>query len=443
MQAKKTALVIGLTKRTSFSLGIALLKQGYTVIFSDIIDNNEKRALISKLSLHGKVISKLGDQSPDLLKIYKPEMLLPSPGVPMSVPLIREALKLQIPVFGDIELFYRWHGEIEYIGITGTDGKTTTSSLLYDMIKREKKSFLGGNIGTPVFDFEQSDAKWAVLELSSFQLETIRDFHPSIAAILNIAPDHLNRYHDMDAYLSAKLRIFKNMQADDYAIINGDSAMLKTNISELRTKILIFSRVRSDADAYFNGNTIYIDGKAFINREDIALIGNHNVENAMAAILMARAAGISSDTIRLSLNEFQGLPHRLEYIRSIRGVGFYNDSKSTTVNSLQKALESFDAPVILIAGGRDKGLDFRPLRTLAHNKLKSLILIGEAANKIEQELAFSQSEKATSMEDAVKKSMAVATEGDIILLSPGCASFDMYENYEKRGEDFKHIVNKL
>lgn len=441
----KTILILGFTKRTSFSAAKILLEEGNRVLISDKVRDNEKIGLLSELKKFGRFDDLLGMQTPEILDKTKIDFLLPSPGVPMSIPVIQEARKKGILIIGDIELFYRHFPENIYIGITGTDGKTTTTTLVYEIIKKEREVFLGGNIGIPVFEHFHSIKKDSVLvlELSSFQLEEVKDFHPGAGAILNIAEDHLDRYDSLENYLAAKKNIFKNQEAPDFAVLNLDSPFFEQLKDGIKANILTFSLTSEKASIYYKNNSIYYNDKSYIDSKDIKLMGIHNVENAMAAILLSKSIGISDDNIKETLSTFKGLEHRLEFVREIKGVEFYNDSKSTTVNALEKALRSFEKPVILIAGGRDKGLDFTKIRELIHKKLKELILIGEASEKIKNELEFKPNYKASDFKDAVLHASNSARSGDIVLLSPACASFDMFKDYEERGRAFKDMVKSL
>lgn len=441
----KNILIIGFTKRTSFHFARVIGKSN-TVIVSDSVKDKEKEKLLGELVKEGiSVVNLLGEQSTGILDRFKIDIVVVSPGVPLNIPLIIEAKKRNIKVTGDIELFYNFFPGNFYIGITGTDGKTTTTTLIYEIVRKEKEAYIGGNIGIPIFKLfdEINEKSILVLELSSFQLEAIEKFKPYISVFLNLAEDHLDRYSSMKEYLLAKKRIFMNQTSKDFAVVNFDSPYYEEITEGIRPKILRFSRIDKKADAYFDGENIYISGKFFMKRKDIFIKGIHNVENSMAAILASKAAGISDESIIKTLIEFKGVEHRLEFVRKINGVEFYNDSKSTTVNSLEKALLSFEKPLILIAGGRDKGLDFTKLRDLAAKKLKYLILIGEAKEKMKRELAFEKTFEASSLEEAVKKSYQLAEPGDVVLLSPGCTSFDMFSNYEERGKVFKDCVSEL
>lgn len=446
-----TILLLGLTHRTSFSAARTLLAQGNRVAVSDTVTDGEKTGLVLQLEKtipsggDAAVLNFLGRQDPGILDEIQPDMVVPSPGVPLSVPIVAEARKRKIPVVGDIELFYRNFTKIQYVGVTGTDGKTTTATLVHEMFKTERYAQLGGNVGIPVFDYysEIRPESVMVLELSSFQLESIERFRAQIAAVLNVAQDHLDRYDSVKSYLAAKKRIFLNQTEDDFAVLNLDDPHYNELKKGLRSRALTFSRKSPRADCYLDKGTVTLFGEPYLNRDEILLKGVHNAENAMAAILMAKSGGITDASIKKVLSEFAGLEHRLEFVRTLDGVDYYNDSKSTTVNALEKALESFDRPVHLIAGGRDKGLDFRAIRSLAKKKLKTLVLIGEAAEKIGRETGFQPAVRAADMADAVATARQKAASGDVVLLSPGCASFDMFKNYEERGRVFKEAVNGL
>lgn len=441
----KTVLIVGFTRRTSFAAAKVLLEMGNRIAVSDSVSDDEKKALLSEIAQLGAVSDYLGRQSPDILDRIEPDMVLPSPGVPLNIPLIEEAKRRGIEVIGDVELFYRFHPENTYIGITGTDGKTTTTTLIYEMIRRAKDAVIGGNVGTPVFEHHHriNPGTVIILELSSFQLEEIERFKPRIAVLLNIAEDHMDRYPSMDEYVKAKLRIFMNQTPADSAIVNKECAYCAQITESYPVRPFTFSLIDKSADIYYDKDAVYYLGKKYIKRKKIALIGVHNVENAMAAILTAKQAGIPDKVIKRTLTEFCGLEHRLEFVREIKGVKIYNDSKSTTVNSLEKALLSFNVPVVLIAGGKDKGLDFTVLRDTLREKVKQLILIGEAADKIDRQLEFDRTVRADTLRSAVEQAFSAAKKGDVIVLSPGCASFDMFRNYVERGERFKEIVNEL
>ncbi len=435
-------LLIGWTRRTSFATAKVLLARGEEVYVSDTVDNEEKQALLRELN-HPRLFSLLGKQSPDILDEVHPDIVMPSPGVPLTIPLIEEARRRGIPVFGDIELFYRFHPEVYYYAITGTDGKTTTTTLSHALISAYKPALVGGNIGTAIFEHEAAVAsvKEMVLELSSFQLEEIVDFRPRIATFLNLAEDHLDRYPNLDAYLEAKKRIFLNQTPDDVAIVNADSPFFDRIVAGVKSRILTFSR-KGRGDMVFHDGSIYYGEKLLVRQQDLKLKGVHNIENVMAASLVALIAGVPIEIIQKTLCEFRGLEHRLELVGTYNGVEVYNDSKATTVNALEKALESFDVPVVLIAGGLDKGLDFTMVKDLVEKKVKTVILLGQAAEKINNAWKFPNTVKVDTLEAAVDTAFSYARGGEVILFSPGCASFDMFKNYEERGRAFKSLVHK-
>ncbi len=440
-------LVVGLTRRTSYSLIRSLLLQGRKVVVSDLSDTSEKQEILQELFAYGNVTDRLGNQSIELLNEFDIERVLPSPGVPRAIPLIRKAVARGIAVMGDIEVFYRQYPDLVYAAVTGTDGKSTTVSLLEDIVIREKSCMATGNIGTAVFEAEErvGNIEVLVLELSSFQLETIVNFRPQVAALLNFAEDHLDRYDSFKSYREAKLRVFKNQTAEDVAVLNKDDDFFEECRKQTNAKVLTFSLKDPSADAWFDGESLMLKvrGEILLNRKDLRLPGIHNVANALAAALIAGSLGVSLESIRESLRTFKGLEHRMEKVRELDGVVYYNDSKATTVNAVEKALLSFDSPILLIAGGRDKDLDFKRIASLVKQKVKRLILIGEAAEKIQEAWQDVKSEDVGTMERAVFVAREIAKKGDVVLLSPGCASFDQFKSYTERGSVFKQKVNAL
>ncbi|SMO40443.1 UDP-N-acetylmuramoylalanine--D-glutamate ligase [Balnearium lithotrophicum] len=390
----------------------------------------------------GKLLSRFGVsvtyfQDGDSLEKIDFDLAVKSPGIPNEHWLVQELRNLGIKVYGEIELAYRFSkGEI--VGITGTNGKSTTTALVYETLKRNNYSaFIGGNFGIPFSDFclDTDDNSTSVLELSSFQIEDLISFRAKVSAVLNVTPDHLNRYSSFSDYLKSKLKI---TGLSDIVVLNGDDE----NLRKLKgNKFLFFSRT-SPADAYFDGTFLISDGVK-IPVSELPLKGVHNVENYLASTLILRVLGLKEDEILKGFLSFKGLPHRTEVVSVVDGVTFVNDSKSTNVDSLKKALESFSS-VILIAGGSDKGLDFSSLRELFRERVKHLIAIGETADRFLETFGdLIPSVKAPSMEEAVREAFNRAERGDTVLLSPGCASFDMFENFEDRGEKFKEVVKKL
>ncbi|GMT49950.1 MAG: UDP-N-acetylmuramoylalanine--D-glutamate ligase [bacterium] len=435
-------LVVGFGYRTGLSTSNYLMDKGIKVSISD--SQNEK----DLKSLKDQLIGPLqhfycGKQSSNQLDDI--DRVILSPGVPRAIPLIHEALRRGLSVTSEIELAFLLCHPKMIIGITGTDGKTTTTTLLNDLLKGEFKVFMGGNIGIPFISFvDQVDDKSIVLlELSSYQLEDMPLFNCHIASVLNVSEDHLDRYNHFQDYLNAKKNIFKNQTDQDYAILNLDDPHYETISKGIKGQILLFSQGNSNADVYINASKIVFKGREVVSLVDIKLKGVHNLENILSAVSMAKLAGSSDSVIQKVLNEFRGLPHRNELIDTIGEVDYINDSKATTINSVIKSLLSQDKPIILMMGGRDKGLNFSELKPHIDEKLKVLILFGEAKEKIDRKIQFHPTYLVGDLEEAFHLALQMAKGGDSVLLSPGCTSFDQYVSYEKRGDHFRELVNSL
>jgi len=373
------------------------------------------------------------------------DLVVISPGVPHTIEPVIKAKEQGIPVMGEIELASRFITE-PIIAVTGTNGKTTTTTLLCKMLEDSGfKVFVGGNIGKPLIAYadREEKAEIVVVEVSSFQLDTIDTFRANVAVLLNITEDHMDRYPDLDAYTKSKARIFKNQQYNDTAVLNGSDPVVRSLSRDILSRKVFFSSKEEG---------VAISDESIISQENISrllvdfkLPGKHNMENAAAASLAALAAGGTFEGVRSALRKFKGLSHRLEHINTLNGVDFFNDSKATNVDSVAKALETFERPIVLIMGGRNKGSKFYALRDLIDKHVKKLIIIGEAKEDIMAELgSIKPVEAAATMDDAVFKAYHDAAKpGDIVLLSPACASFDMYNNYAQRGEDFCKAVAKI
>ncbi|UCE65005.1 MAG: UDP-N-acetylmuramoyl-L-alanine--D-glutamate ligase [Candidatus Zixiibacteriota bacterium] len=375
------------------------------------------------------------------------DLMILSPGVLPGSEIVLKARSRGLIVWPEIELAYKiCNGKI--IGVTGSNGKTTTTALIGEIFGNSGISaIVCGNIGNPfikVADEIPADG-YAVVELSSFQLEIIDGFKADAAVILNITPDHLDRHGDFEKYSSAKLRIFENQDKDDFSILNHDDNYLKNKCGDLASKMIWFSVESKDTEIHAEpGGKLYINNKELINSNDIKLRGLHNLSNVCAAVAVANSIGVDNDKIIDTLKSFAGVEHRLEFVRLIGGVSFINDSKGTNVDSVFWALKAVSTPVILIAGGRDKAGDFSRLNDLIKDKVKGVLLIGEAADKIERVwMHLTECMRAPDMKEAVSIAYGDARDGDTVLLSPGCASFDMYGNFEERGNDFKKAVMAL
>ncbi|MBF0358648.1 MAG: UDP-N-acetylmuramoyl-L-alanine--D-glutamate ligase [Magnetococcales bacterium] len=392
-------------------------------------------------------------------KLSRCQTVLLSPGVPRSHPCLKLALDKNIPVINDVEWLYRHSrnsvNPADFIAITGTNGKSTVTTLVGLMLEKAKlKTKTGGNLGQAALSLWQDDVEKYVLELSSFQLESLPDFHPQTAALLNISPDHLDRYKSFEDYLDTKLNIFANQSRQDHAVLNGDDPTLLAAYNALdknfKAKITFFSTQRE-----INGGFYLKDGQLIDHRETsrrvlldcqkLKITGIHNQANALAAAAIALAAGASSRAVTETLATFPGLDHRMEWVKTVDGVDYYNDSKGTNVGAVLESLVSFpNQQLVLIAGGRDKNSDFTPLKGLLKQHVSHLILIGEAAQDMAQTFSNATNiQKAGSMADAVSTARQLAKPGGVVLLSPACSSFDMFNNFEDRGDIFRKAVNEL
>jgi UDP-N-acetylmuramoylalanine--D-glutamate ligase len=380
------------------------------------------------------------------------ELVVVSPGVPLDAPQLAPARRAGVPIIGELELGWRAL-EADTIAITGTNGKTTTTALTGALLGGEGRSVLvAGNIGTPLaahaLTFPPEGT--VVCEVSSFQLETIEAFRPGVAAVLNITPDHLDRHRTFEAYVDAKARIFANQEASDCAVLNADDEPTRALAPRTRAEVLWFSRRRAvDHGVFVSDGRIVatLDGRVetICPLSDVFLRGQHNVENVLAATACALRAGVAADAIRRGIAAFRGVAHRIEPLRELGGVSYYNDSKGTNVASTIKALESFSEPIVLIAGGVGKGQDFAPLAAAARGRVSRLVALGEDGPKIAAafEAAGLAVSSAATLEGALRAARDAAAPGDVVLLSPACASFDMFDNYEHRGDVFRALVQGL
>ncbi len=443
----KKALVVGLA-RTGLAAAAFLKAKGSIVSTSEMKPKEETGEGLQELE--GMGLSQMewgGHQAETFLS---QDLIVVSPGVDLKIEPIQEALKKGIQVISEIELAYRFI-HIPIIAVTGTNGKTTTTHLIGEMLKEEgKKVGVGGNVGDPLILFAEGGNRWEVLvvEISSFQLEAIEDFRPRISVLLNITEDHLDRYTRYEEYIEAKARIFVNQNSGDVAILNGDDPIVTGLGKKVKAaKILFSSEEKLQEGAFPNGEKIILRLKGKEESYSLAkapLKGVHNVENMMAALTAARVYGASKRAIENVLNRFEGLEHRLEFVREIDGIRFFNDSKGTNVGSVVKSLQSFSDPVILIAGGKDKNGDLSPLRGLIKERVKQLILIGEAKGRMKREWGgLTGTTLAQTLEEAVLLAYQRARRGDVVLLSPACSSFDMFKDYKERGKVFKDAVRRL
>ncbi len=398
-------------------------------------------------------VGQLSGQIPSWL-LDQIDLVVISPGVPTNSIPARYVDRNDGEVIGEVELAYRFmKGRI--VGITGSNGKTTTTTLIGELLKGAGiKTQVGGNIGTPLLSLTEtsSDDGWTVAELSSFQLETIKEFRPSVAVCLNVTPNHLDRYDSFTDYAAAKHRIFLNQTSEDVAILNADDEITASWATGLRGNVVMFSvRKELENGLFLQGSDLVCRAngqeKVLTNRDEIFLRGLHNVENVLASFAAGLACGASPESMRETVRDFKGVEHRIEFVAEIDGVKFYNDSKATSVDATLKALEAISegkGKTILILGGRGKNAPYAPLIDLIEKSVRALVLIGEDADNIESQLmSHAQIIRSDSMQDAVVKSVEHAKSGDTVLLAPACASFDMFLSFEERGNVFKNEVLNL
>ncbi|RDY24943.1 UDP-N-acetylmuramoyl-L-alanine--D-glutamate ligase [Romboutsia maritimum] len=446
----KKVLLIGLAK-TGISTIKHLDRLGARIVVNDIKDESKLKEILQELEKINNVEYILGYHPENVDDI---DMAVVSPGVPLDLPFILKLKENNIEIIGEVELAYRLSNDPIFIGITGTNGKTTTTSIVGEIFKKaQKDTYIVGNIGNPVIDTIDKTNEKSVLvtELSSFQLESIDEFRPKVSAILNITQDHLNRHHTMENYIDAKARIFMNQKNTEFTILNYDDLEVKKLAQKCNSKVIFFSRKEEvEGGIYLDRNdniVIDIDEKiTFLNKEELSLPGGHNLENCMAAIGIAYVSKINLEVIKDVLTTFNAVEHRLEFVRNLNDIMFVNDSKGTNPDSTIKAVQSYKNPIILIAGGMDKGSSFDELLEIAKSNVKILVLLGETASKIEKSAknkGFNDIHIVKDMEEAVNTAYKLAQKGDLILLSPACASWDMYKSFEVRGKDFKCNVNNL
>ena len=436
-------LILGFTKKTSYILARYLLKnQDIPLIIADQRKTIEQEELLRELMTLGVVYDELKNQDLSLLDKYPISKVFLSPGVPRSIPLVQKALDLGIEVLNDIEYFYRLFPNRTYVAITGTDGKTTVTTWLGEVLERERKVVLVGNIGNPIFDCADKvyDDYIFLVEMSSFQLESISTFKPNIALITNINEDHLDRYKSMDDYAHTKKRIFLNQNATDTAIINSDDEYSSSFLKDIKSKKYFFS-LKKEVDLSYKDSSLWVVKEKFFNTQKLKMKGFHNIQNALTVIAVAKNLGVDDIYIKEGLEHFKGVPHRLQYLGEYKGRKFYNDSKATTAQAVALALTAFDEPVILLAGGRSKSIDFKPLKHKIQEKTKRVFLFGEMAEELQKSWELKKDDVFSSMKEAFEGALDSSEMGDTILLSPGGASFDAYTSYEERGDHFISLVN--
>ena len=444
--AGRDILVVGLA-RSGIAAARFLARRGAKVRATDRAPAEGLGPAVEQLRALG-VALELGGHRPDAFT--GAELVVISPGVPHRMPLLEAARAAGVPVIGELELAARFLAE-PIVGVTGTNGKTTVTELTGAMLAASgRRVFVGGNIGAPLIGYADGGARAEVVvaEVSSFQLDTIETFRPRVGVLLNITDDHLDRYSGFDAYARSKMRLFENQRPGDTAVLNGADPEIGARAGSIAARILAFNAPRGDGAAALEGQTLRLRlpgcAEARLDLSRFRLRGPHNRENAAAAALAALAAGATPEGIQAALDGFAAAPHRLETVATIGGVEYVNDSKATNVDAVRRGLESFERPVVLVMGGQDKGGNFSLLADAARARGKALVLVGGAREAIRAALGgILPAHEAADMDEAVRRAAALAAPGEVVLLAPGCASFDRYANYQERGEDFRRAVGRL
>ncbi|HJW99457.1 MAG TPA: UDP-N-acetylmuramoyl-L-alanine--D-glutamate ligase [Terriglobales bacterium] len=442
----KRVLVVGLGK-SGVASALFMKAHGARVTVSDTKSGDELRNEIPVLLDNGITVETGGHGD----RTFRgQDLIVVSPGVPVDAPPLVQARSLGETVIGEVELAAQFlPGPI--VAITGSNGKTTTTTLTGEILTAAGfPALVGGNIGTPAISLAEraKPGTLIVLEISSFQLETIQSFRPKVAVVLNVTPDHLDRHRTFEIYAEAKARIFENQQPEDCAVLNADDPTCVAMAKNTRSQVFWFSRQKEvERGAWVRaGNIVFRDAsgqREILQVSEIPLKGAHNLENVLAAVSAGVLMGCAPEKIRSAVHDFKAVEHRLEFVASIRGVDYYNDSKATNVDATIKALESFPANIHLILGGKDKGSDYTVLNDLLRKRVKRVYTIGAAAAKIESQIQGPEVVQAETLENAVRKASTVAEPGDVVLLAPACASFDQFKSYEHRGRVFKDLVRGL
>lgn len=441
-------LIIG-AARSGVASAEYLLSIGKQIVISDM---NTKLAEDVETQLGHASVSYVWGKQPDVAAL-QPELIVMSPGVPLSIPPVVKARELGIPVISEPELAFRY-SDVPFVAITGTNGKTTTTTLTAFLLEKEgRKVVAGGNIGLPLISQcpQMSANDIVVAEMSSFQLESVDSFCPKVAVVMNLTPDHLDRHKTMEAYAAAKANIFKNQGPEEYLLLNKDDAIVAAMAAGAKSHVYYFSQqeILDEGIWLEDGNLVYRLDKngapqVLIPAAEISIVGSHNWQNAMAASLAALLMGQQPEIIAERLRAFKGVAHRMEPVATIDGVLYVNDSKGTNPDSTEKALGSYgERPIVLIAGGRNKGSDMAVLVPLMRAHCRGVVLVGEATGDFIDAFArtgYTDYVCADSFEDAVAKAREMAQSGDVVLLSPACASWDMFDNFEQRGDLFKELV---
>ncbi len=427
-------LVIG-AARSGIAASKLLVRHGYEVILTDMNEIENKEELLSL----GITIYDKGH--PEALKNEEYTFAVKNPGIKYTVPFVKYFVDHKVPIFTEVEIGYRFAKKFHYGAVTGTNGKTTITTMLYEMLKYNDKAIVAGNIGYPLSELAlryETEEKDVALELSNFQLLGIDTFAPSVSVVCNLAPDHLDYMPNVESYYASKMKIYENCKEDDWFLRNVDDETVMQYAKNIPCTVIDFSLKRSDVDLYRKDGAVYLHNTLLFEEKTLPVVGEYNICNAMIASCMAYKLGVSIPDIQKAIANFKPVEHRLEYIGEKNGVRFYNDSKATNTHAVTAALKSFEKNIILLAGGHDKGISFDDLKQF-DEKVKLCVAFGETREQFKE--IFHHVITKETMEEALQEAIAHSETGDVILLSPACSSYDQFPNYEIRGKLFKEMVN--
>lgn len=427
-------LVIG-AARSGIAASKLLVRHGYEVILTDMNEIENKEELLSL----GITIYDKGH--PEALKNEEYTFVVKNPGIKYTVPFVKYFVDHKVPIFTEVEIGYRFAKKFHYGAVTGTNGKTTITTMLYEMLKYNDKAIVAGNIGYPLSELAlryETEEKDVALELSNFQLLGIDTFAPSVSVVCNLAPDHLDYMPNVESYYASKMKIYENCKEDDWFLRNVDDETVMQYAKNIPCTVVDFSLKRSDVDLYRKDGAVYLHNTMLFEEKTLPVVGEYNICNAMIASCMAYKLGVSIPDIQKAIANFKPVEHRLEYIGEKNGVRFYNDSKATNTHAVTAALKSFEKNIILLAGGHDKGISFDDLKQF-DEKVKLCVAFGETREQFKE--IFHHVITKETMEEALQEAIAHSETGDVILLSPACSSYDQFPNYEIRGKLFKEMVN--
>ncbi|MEG0710143.1 MAG: UDP-N-acetylmuramoyl-L-alanine--D-glutamate ligase [Longicatena sp.] len=432
---KKQVLVIG-AARSGVAVSKLLQAHEYHVTISDMHEIVQKEELCA---LGIKVYEK---GHPEILKNTDWEFVVKNPGIKYSVPFVKYFVDHEVQILTEVEIGYRYAKKFNYGAISGTNGKTTITTMLYEMLKYNKKAIVAGNIGYPLSELAQiyeEEEKDVALELSNFQLLGIDTFRPSVSVVCNLAPDHLDYMSSVEAYYESKMRIYENCKKEDWFLRNVDDETVVQYAQNIPCTVIDFSLIREDVDLYRKNGRVYLHDTVLFEEKNFHVVGDYNLSNAMVASCMAYKLGVSLENIQNAIQAFSPVEHRLEYVGEKDGIKYFNDSKATNTHAVVAALGSFDKNIILLAGGHDKGISFDDLKAF-DKRVKTCVAFGETKDKFKD--IFTNVVTKETMKEALEEAIHCATRGDVILLSPACSSYDQFPNYEVRGDLFKEMVHE-